>query len=239
MSDISDSKGGFDDRYGQLLDAEQEAVCQDIDLVIPLVKELTAYQAQVFLILCDGRQTDEADALATIAKHQKLIEDRERRRFEPLATTRAIIEAEARNRALGRVARDFLIPGNEEKAREIIKRISDAAIELAFVRHDLTSAEFDEESYPEATDGVEAVKAFVEEIKQDTLNCLSGDDFGCLDPEDLDETNCERLWLEKVLADTIPRPVFDAHTKAVGAFLSEMAEIYSLDGCFGPGTNYD
>jgi hypothetical protein len=67
--------------------------------------DLTAYQANVFLILNDGRAGqrfgDEA-ALELIAKHSAMIGDRERRRFEPFATARAIIEAEviARDDAL-------------------------------------------------------------------------------------------------------------------------------------------
>lgn len=77
--------------------AVDNPTCEDIDLIIPLVKELTAYQAQVFLILNDGRaglRFRDAAALNLVRNHHKLIEDRERRRFEPVATARAIIEAE-------------------------------------------------------------------------------------------------------------------------------------------------
>lgn len=95
---------GFDECVALLAQVDQskrssdDAICDDIDAVIPLVKELTAYQANVFLILNDGRAglrfRDDA-ALALIAKHRKLIEDRERRRFEPIATAIVIVEIES------------------------------------------------------------------------------------------------------------------------------------------------
>lgn len=83
--------------------------------------------------------------------------------------------------------------------REIIKRISDAAIELAFVRHDLTSDEVDVDEGATVKDRVAANEEFAERVKEDVLNCLTGDDFSCLDPEELDESNCELLWLQSIL----------------------------------------
>lgn len=94
---------GFDECVTLLANVDQskrssdDAICDDIDLIIPLVKELTAYQANVFLILNDGRaglRFRDAAALNLIKNHRKLIEDRERRRFEPFATAKAIVEAE-------------------------------------------------------------------------------------------------------------------------------------------------
>jgi hypothetical protein len=85
----------------------------------------------------------------------------------------------------------------EQQAREIIKRISDAALELAFVRHDLTSDEINVDEDADVKARVAANEEFCERLKEDTLNCLTGDDFGCLDPEELDASNCERLWLEQ------------------------------------------
>ena len=74
---------------------------------------------------------------------------------------------------------------SEDRARSIIKKISDAAIELAVVRHSLTQEEF------------ELDETFMEEIKQDVLEVLTGDETGCLLPEELDDTNCVRLWLQR------------------------------------------
>lgn len=92
-------------------------------------------------------------------------------------------------------------PGLDAFARTIVKRISDAAIELAFVRHGLTSDEYIEDEELGLDEGVESWKGFVEDIKSDTINCLTGDDFGCLDPEDLDEDNCELIWLKAQLTN--------------------------------------
>jgi hypothetical protein len=90
----------------------------------------------------------------------------------------------------------------EAKAREIVRRISTSALELAFTRHDLTSDEFDETNYPDvggARQHEQAFEQFIEEIKEDVLNCLTGDDSGCLDPDELDATNCELIWLQEQL----------------------------------------
>jgi hypothetical protein len=86
---------------------------------------------------------------------------------------------------------------NEQQAREIIKRISDAALDLAFVRHDLTGDTFDSSDYPDVKTEIAAREAWWEGIKEDTLNCLTGDDFGCLDEDELSAKNCERLFLEQ------------------------------------------
>lgn len=75
----------------------------------------------------------------------------------------------------------------EAQAREIIKRISDSAIELAICRHDLES---------DSTDLNDPLA--MEDIKSDILDCLTGDETGCNDPEDLDATNCELRFLEKM-----------------------------------------
>jgi hypothetical protein len=71
----------------------------------------------------------------------------------------------------------------EGDARVIIRRISDAAIELAFIRHDLCDEDGEELD--------------IEHIKQDIFNCLVGDDTGCNLPDELDEQNCERIWLQR------------------------------------------
>lgn len=84
-------------------------------------------------------------------------------------------------------------------ARNIIKRISDAALELAFVRHSLTSDEVDCDDDATVKEQVAATEAFCEEVKEDTFNVLVGDETGCLDESDLDETNCELLWLQSQL----------------------------------------
>lgn len=84
----------------------------------------------------------------------------------------------------------------ENDARAIIKRISDTALELVFVRHDLTSDEFDSDDYADIKSEVQAREQWWEGIKEDTLNCLTGDDSGCNDPDELDATNCELLFLQ-------------------------------------------
>ncbi len=93
----------------------------------------------------------------------------------------------------------------DDRLRAIVEHISDAALELAFVRHDLESDEFDETEYPDVggmRQREQAREQWWETIKEDVLNCLTGDDFGCLDPEELDETNCELLWLKRQLTAT-------------------------------------
>lgn len=77
----------------------------------------------------------------------------------------------------------------DEQAQELVKKISDAAIELAFTRHSLTTTDYEETDYPDIEEGVEAFKELVEEVKADVLAVLTGDDTGCLDPEDIDYDN--------------------------------------------------
>ncbi len=103
-------------------------------------------------------------------------------------------------------------------ARAIIKRVSDAAIELAFVRHGLTGDEFDEDDARAL--GVAAYQAFVDDIKADVLGCITGDDSGCLDPEDLDGTNCELIWLKGEISRTSVAP-----QDKVGQALSELRKM--------------
>lgn len=87
-------------------------------------------------------------------------------------------------------------------AREIVAYISNAAIELAFVRHELTTTEYEGEEYPDVEEGVEALKALVESVKADVLACLTGDETGCLDPEDVDYDN-EMRWVERRIATAL------------------------------------
>lgn len=86
-----------------------------------------------------------------------------------------------------------------EQARQLVKHISDAALELAFVRHSLTSDEVIVDDDADVKSRVQAEEEFCERVKEDTLNCLTGDDTGCLDPEELDESNCELLWTQSLL----------------------------------------
>jgi hypothetical protein len=108
----------------------------------------------------------------------------------------------------------------ERRAREIIKRISDAALEMAFMRHSLTSDEVDVDEDADIKTRVQAVEAFCEEVREDTFNCLTGDETGCLDPEDLDETNCELIWLQGYFArrDAVVKDVVEA-LRAVAALV--------------------
>lgn len=95
----------------------------------------------------------------------------------------------------------------EQTAREIVKRVSDAAIELAFVRHGLTSDEVDVDDDTPPKAWAEAHDEYCEQIKEDVLACLTGDDTGCLDPEDLDTTNCELLFVADRIAAALASQV--------------------------------
>lgn len=76
----------------------------------------------------------------------------------------------------------------EAQAREIIKKVVDAAIELAVCRHSLIVEGEDEIVMPDET---------TEEIKQDIIDCLTGDEMGCGDEDDQTAENTVRLWLEE------------------------------------------
>jgi hypothetical protein len=82
---------------------------------------------------------------------------------------------------------------NEQQAREIIKRVVDVAIELAVCRHSLIVEGGDELVMPDET---------TEEIKQDIVDCLTGDEMGCGDEEDQDAENTVRLWLQEYNFET-------------------------------------
>jgi hypothetical protein len=79
---------------------------------------------------------------------------------------------------------------SEAKMREIIDRISGSAIELAIMRHCLE------------VDGGEPSQEEIDHWKSDVAACMTGDDPGCNDPEDLDATNCELIWLREQLNPT-------------------------------------
>jgi hypothetical protein len=76
----------------------------------------------------------------------------------------------------------------EQQAREIIKKVVDAAIELAICRHSLIVEGEDDLVMP---DDIAA------EIKQDVIDCLTGDEMGCGDEEDMSAENTVRLWLQE------------------------------------------
>lgn len=78
---------------------------------------------------------------------------------------------------------------NTERARAVAEKISNAAIELAFIRHELTTTDYEETEYADVEEGVEAFKELVESVKADVLAVLTGDETGCLDPEDVDTDN--------------------------------------------------
>ncbi len=102
----------------------------------------------------------------------------------------------------------------EEHEREIVEYISNAAIELAFTRHELTTTDYEETDYPDVEEGVEAFKALVEDVKADVLACLTGDAESCLDPEDIDY-DTELLWLKRKLARLEPHLVGEAEQKII------------------------
>lgn len=65
------------------------------------LSKLTGYQALVYIGLTEVIEPEysDAEALALIEKHSKMIAERERRRFEPYAVARAIQEAETKSNA--------------------------------------------------------------------------------------------------------------------------------------------
>ena len=73
-------------------------------------------------------------------------------------------------------------------AKEIVKTINETAISLAICRHGLIrEAEDGETTLPNEAE---------EEIIQDVLDCLTGEETGCLDPEELDAENCALLMVQ-------------------------------------------
>jgi hypothetical protein len=79
---------------------------------------------------------------------------------------------------------------NEPDARKIIERVGRDAIGFAFVRHMLTSDEFDRGDYPNARDASAAQNEFEEEVTEDAIACLTGDELGCMDEDELSPENC-------------------------------------------------
>ncbi len=64
----------------------------------------------------------------------------------------------------------------------------------------LTTTDYEDTDYPDIEEGVEAFKALVEEVKADVLAVLTGDDTGCLDPEDVDCDNEAEFTRRALLA---------------------------------------
>jgi hypothetical protein len=83
---------------------------------------------------------------------------------------------------------DQTMLNQEVRLREIITRLSGAAIELVIMRHALE------------VDGDEPSQEQIDDWKRDIDYCMTGDDPGCNDPDDLDATNCELIWLREYLA---------------------------------------
>src|SRR6185436_7929379 len=73
-----------------------------------------------------------------------------------------------------------------EFAKTILHHIANSSIEIAVARNDLEYGRDPEEEY-EPVD--------VQDVVNDLVNVLTGDDTGCLEPEDLTKENCELLWL--------------------------------------------
>jgi hypothetical protein len=85
-----------------------------------------------------------------------------------------------------------------------VKKISDAAIQLAFARHELTTTEYEAEDYGDVEEGVDAFKELVEGVQADVLACLTGDETGCLDPEDINPEN-ETVWTQRMISTQYQR----------------------------------
>jgi Zn ribbon nucleic-acid-binding protein len=112
-----------------------------------------------------------------------------------------------------RTARATPSPADVEKqAREIIKKISDAALELAFVRHSLEPDTIDRDDYETSKEYVAALEEKIESIKDDVFACLTGEDAGCLDPEELDASNCELIWLREWITTALQSVVAPGET---------------------------
>ena len=78
-------------------------------------------------------------------------------------------------------------------AEEIVRHFAEAATELLAAR----SGWVDEGT------GFPPCDKEVKIAKEDLFNVLMGHDSGCLDPEDLDETNCSFNWTETKLRDLL------------------------------------
>lgn len=87
---------------------------------------------------------------------------------------------------------EIQLPGLDTFVRTIIKRISGTAIELAIMRHSLSDDEGDEPD-----------REAIDHIKSDIVDCMTGDEIGCNDPSEIDETNCELIWLKTQLTNTV------------------------------------
>ena len=74
----------------------------------------------------------------------------------------------------------------EELARRIVERVAETAVRLAIVRHSLVTE--DDDTLDE------------DRIVEDIQNCCLGDETGCLDPEEMDETNCDLMFVQKELS---------------------------------------
>jgi hypothetical protein len=86
-----------------------------------------------------------------------------------------------------------------DAAAKIVERVAGNAVRLAITRGSLLQC-----------DGEEIDDQAEQEYVQDALNVAMGEDTGCLDEGDLNETNCELLFvgaeLRKLLAAAPPEP---------------------------------
>jgi hypothetical protein len=87
----------------------------------------------------------------------------------------------------------------QEVAVKITSRVAENAVRMAIGRNELTQ-----------DDGAAIDDKTEQDIVQDTLQGVLGEDTGCLDEDDLNETNCELLFvgaeLRKLLAAAPPEP---------------------------------
>ncbi len=49
----------------------------------------------------------------------------------------------------------------------------------------------------------ELSESALQEISSDLSEVLNGRDSGCIDPEDLDESNCSRIWVESKIMELL------------------------------------
>jgi hypothetical protein len=78
-------------------------------------------------------------------------------------------------------------------AEEIVRHFAETVTSLIVLR----SGWIEEETGLEPDDIAE------KQVREDIFNVLMGHDSGCLDPEDLDETNCSFNWTESKLRDLL------------------------------------